>query len=713
MAKKSLHLVGIFTAFFALTLFFQNCQPALKFASLDSLTAKNSGGGNGDGYGGKPGGFYRFTPEYSCEGKEAPVASLSEVATGFTYTENKKLQCGITSNLSSDLIDKSIYQDDIVGYLEGIYQGEKLAPTAIPSNLVEVWCRDSVDRSGIETITHYDRSTQLAVTRIHSAGTGSSVLTVPDFNVSRILSPMLVTVTDGKDFSLKVYRDRPAAQLGLFQGSLEAMVNGQKVKRDTSCRLGGSLDVKVWPSRQIVDMNILTLKVSPDLQSVGFTSKMSATVTDLFAGSVLGTSQAKMNWPIGAGGVSNFEFSPDSNYLVYWSNQRLLNTYELFRVTRDGTRTKQLEISSSANFNNGGNSKIQFSPDGSQVVYMDNPLTAAGANNETLNSVSLNGSSPIVLNPPMPNASLFHYFDVSKSLNKAAFFFGAPKADLYISNLDGTGLFRAASAYSVDGWEVAADFLDHPIQWSGTSQFVFVRSLRPNPGYNSDFMYSAIAADGSGIVSLPVNWDRVSSNAVGNIVLLSNNRPPASAYKLMNLNTGNMFDLPGIEPQSFSKDGASLIGTETDSAGQSHGVLVDVADGKKAAVCPQVSLKTPVFKELENERWLMAGWDDQRGVFSVYVHASGQCVLKNSLPLSKPAVQDVHLAPDFQSAVFLFQNQLYFVPLNGKPPLRIDSPIFNSSAIMSVQVLPDSKSVVYSGQQLKAGEHNAFLWKAP
>lgn len=728
MFKKRVQARGLLIVMmFALLVLFQNCQPVLKFSGSDEFPFGTNGinlsnnsevsGGNGDGYGGKLRAFYRFTPEFTCEGKEAPVASIAVTETSVTFTENKKLFCGaVTTELTPEQIERSIFQDDIIGYREGIFQSEKSAPSSIPANLVEVWCRDTADRSGIETITHYDRSTQLAVTRIHTAGAGSSTLTVSDFNVSRVISPMLVTVTDGQNFKLKVYRDRPAAQVGLFQGALEAVVNGQTVTRETSCRLGGSLDVKSWPSQEIVDLNIESFKYSADLQNYGFTSHTGATVTDLFSGNVFGKSQSKLNAPTTSGGVRGFEFTPDSTSLVYWANERLKDTYELFKIGRDGTGYVQLEALASSNVNNAVNSKLEFSSDGSRLVYMDNPLLAGNLNNETLNSVLLRTGGSTVLSPALPNASLFHFFAVSKSQNYVAFTFGTYASDLYISKLDGTGLFKAVIPYPNDGWSLVTDITLNPLEWSGASPYVFVRSLRTSGSFG-DIMYSAIAADGSRVVSLPINWHRLFSDSTGSTVLLSNNLV-SPAYRLMDLNTGALVDISSTSLPIFSNDGSSLIGTQVDVNGKAHAVAIDVRDGKSTAICPQVSLKTANYKELQDGTWLVATADDARDVFNFYASRNGLCVLRNSLPLSKPVIHGIYPMPDLKNLVVHLATaetnlqQLFFVPLDGRPPLRIDSPVISGAKVTSVQVLSDSRSVIYTGSQINAESH-AFRWKAP
>ncbi len=477
MLKGKITVVG---ALIALAVLFQNCSQ-VSFTSVDSALHLSESAseteGNGTGYGGKlTGEFYRFTPDFTCEGKEAPVSSITATDTSITYTENKTLFCGSTKqDLDSKLIDRSVYQNDIIGYQEGIFESESSMPASIPANLVEVWCRDTNDRSGIETITHYDRSTQVAVTRILSAGPGTSVQTISDFNVSRVISPMLVTVTDGKDFTLKVYRDRPAAQLGLFQGSMTAVVNGQKVTRETSCRLGGGLDAKVWPARQIVDLNILLFKFTPDFQGFGLTSTTGDTIENLYRGDLQGHQIVKDNMTHSANMSLGFDFLPN-----------MLNVYSM-------------------------------------------PLRTG----------------------PTPPA---------------------------------------------------------PFVWT----------------------------------------------------------------------------VPAV-------------------------------------ACPQVSAAQAKFLDLGSDQWLVATWDEQTSILHIYLQNSGQCQLKNSIPLSSPVIEGLYMAPDAQKAAVsvtvniqgLSHGQLFFVPLDGKPALQINSPVSIGTSIGNVHILPDSQTVFYTGNQLKQDEIGAFTWRAP
>ena len=113
----------------SLLLLFQNCS-RVNFTNLSSsistalsLPSGQTVDGNGTGYGGKLSGtFYRFSPEFSCQGHEAPVASITASAAGIQLMENKQLMCGaVNTSLTEDLIDRSVFQNDIIGFNEGIF----------------------------------------------------------------------------------------------------------------------------------------------------------------------------------------------------------------------------------------------------------------------------------------------------------------------------------------------------------------------------------------------------------------------------------------------------------------------------------------------------------------------------------------------------------------------------------------------------------------
>jgi hypothetical protein len=243
-------LIYIAISLALLLISFQNCS-GVRFQALPLSFSQNSKteGGNGEPYDGKLiGTFYRYVPGFTCESIPAPKSFIEISKLGsITLTENNPLQCGaLVRNLQLPEIDHSIYQGDLIGYQEGIFEGFDVLPSSIPANLVQAWCRDSIDYSGIETIIHFDRVLNQSVGRVYYAikdlsGNDQAQL-ISDFEISQNLFNETSFSNLNKGFELKIFRDQPAAQSGLFKAKLNVILNGTTVSRDTTCRLGSSLD---------------------------------------------------------------------------------------------------------------------------------------------------------------------------------------------------------------------------------------------------------------------------------------------------------------------------------------------------------------------------------------------------------------------------------------------------------------------------------------
>lgn len=218
-------------------LFYQNCSQ-VSFVGKEFTDAfKNRN--NGSGYGGKPDGdFYRYVPGFKCEGKESFTKHVSIRSSLVTLTENRQAACAATTApIDESAIDASIYQNEIVGYEDGIFEGSNQTPTSIPAKLVEVWCRDSATQKGIESVTYFNRISKQAVNRLYYAkenpdGTFVNQL-VADFPVGRVVDERSVVVRDGLGFELVVHRDQPAAQVGTFAAEMKATIDGQSITRST------------------------------------------------------------------------------------------------------------------------------------------------------------------------------------------------------------------------------------------------------------------------------------------------------------------------------------------------------------------------------------------------------------------------------------------------------------------------------------------------
>lgn len=700
---------------------FQNCAK-VNFtnigASLAGKSSDTSADGNGTSYGGKISGeYYRFEPNFACEGKSTYRSVISASDAGINFAENKKLLCATSSvPLKEELIDRSIYQNDIVGFEDGIFESEKSVPTSIPANLVEVWCRDSQDQSGIETITHYDRISQIAVTRILYAGTeGAAPNIIPDFKVSRVVSSDEILVKDEKDFNLVVYRNKPAAQPGQFLARLQAVVGGQSISRMTSCRLGGSLSTNIWPTKQVIDVDIANLKLSPDQQSFGYNSVEGATTAHLFLSSLNTDNQIRVSPNTLARGVINFEFTPDSKSFVYWADQRIANIPELFKSNLDGSAAMQLN-SALNDQRKAQIFKIEFSADGSRVLYQDGHQLTFVDNEMSVNSVSLAGGIPITLNPAAIGADeSADQFVASKSLNKVAYLNGfAFNYYLYIIDSDGKNMMRPSFNFPSSTYTFS---YGTTLKIPEPGNYVWVEARTYNPYSN---IFSAVALDTGIVTQLPPNWNWVQSNKDGVTVLIANNLVKGY-YRILNLKTGSFIELQNIQPDSFSKDGLSLIAKEPTTSGSSKQVSIDVLSGQKSSICPQASSSVIRYNDLGQGKWLIASWNEATEILNIFVQENGLCALKNSIPTTKPQINLSLLTTDNEKAIVsatvkvdsIDHDKLFFIPLNGRPALQMNSPSFIGAKIKDVFPLSDSKTVLYTGDQATLGKVRGYLWKAP
>lgn len=376
-------------------LVYQNCTPVNFQDSSSLLNPKLQ---NGDAYGGKPEGhFYRFVPDFTCEQKSSPTAALTITDSKIILSENKKLKCGANnSQLEPYLIDSSIYQQDVIGYEEGIFENLNSPPMAIPANLVEVWCKDRDDEQGIETITHFDRQSSLAVTRIFYSDS-DSVMEIPDFAVDRIASNKTVTVKAGENFDLIVHRDQPASRTGLFKAHMNVIIDGQKIQRDTACRLGGSVDPHVWPALEIVDFDVQLFKISPDGNHFAYASKTGTGINHFYSAEITGEKQKKIT-PALYSGISNFLFSPTSDYLVYSGDPNTTQIKELFRVQLDGSSNQQIG-DKYASYLQSVRDDFRISADGKWIVYKDGIQDKSEDVEAWLRSTPASGGAPALLNP--------------------------------------------------------------------------------------------------------------------------------------------------------------------------------------------------------------------------------------------------------------------------------------------------------------------------
>ncbi|MGZ5279054.1 MAG: TolB family protein [Pseudobdellovibrionaceae bacterium] len=718
---------------------FQNCARAVFITQSTEDLFKN----NGAGYGGKPNGeYYRYSPEFTCEGKEMFLTHISVSEAGILLTENKKLACGaIQKNIDPSLMDTSIYQNEIIGYQEGIFEGSNELPTGIPANLVEVWCRDTRDQTGIETVTHFDRTTSLAVNRIYHAisnpdGSKSHQL-IPDFPVSRVVSPTTVTVKDGNGFELIVHRDQPAAQLGVFVGELNALINGQPVRRETYCRFGGSLDSTIWPAKQIVDLNVLYFKKSPDLNYFSFSSDtgLAGSQASLYSSTADGSRQTRVSQSLTTSNY-NFSFSADSKKLLYMNDGLGPVTTSLGIFHLDGTANIEATSDTSQASN------YQITGDARYLVY-----NSAQIGNSWLRSMPLNGGPAVDIGASLSRQPVGETrvdsiqrigsdrFEVSAVGSRVAFICCDSRLELYSVHADGSGLLKITPPMS-------AGFGLYGVRFAISTSDQVLMAFAWKGGVTSPMLYEtfAVQADGSGSVMIPDGWQWSQTSPSGEFGLILR-RSTVTEYQLIHLKTGARLPLPAFpgsgsfigsvqaiqdfESFFFTQDSTAYVGHLIDTtSGKSRLLSVSTGNGTVSEICPGISSSN--IREVRPNTFVLVSGDSTSGMIHVYLDSPSQsCRLVNSIPtsLTSTSVLSFKPSPDNQNLLVkkqtkntdgtIAEDQLFLIPLNGKQPYLINTPVFKAATILSFDFLNDSKSVIYMGDQIRPGEKNIFSWKAP
>ncbi len=719
LVKKQISLAAILFLFLP----FQNCSQVNFFGNSSKVLDFKSEN-NGIGYGGKPD-YYRLVPDFTCERKVAPAAFIHESDPTATLTENKKLACGVNQQtLDIALIDHSIYQRDIVGYNEGIYEGSDSTPESIPANLVEVWCRDKKDETGIESITHYNRATHQGVTRIfYSTPVANGMQTVmqhrqsSEFSVSRVISPIQITLQGENNFHLEVYRDQPAQQLGLFKGSMTAVIEGRSLSLETSCRLGGSFDPKIWPVAQVVDSNIYMFQMAPDLNSFAFSSRTGSqsNAWNLFDSDILGKTQKQVSSNLLASGATNFIYSADSSTLFYWGDTVYARIMSLFKVNVDGSQASLVRANASKH-----SREILSSGDGKRVLFK-----AEDPNNQNLmsilQSVPLNGGQPLTLNlllPHLPEYGVFD-FEVSKSTNRVAFLSGyLTSPELYITDVDGANLVKPVIRLPSQTWSFNLSQKNLVVPDPG--QFVIVHAMSIQRGI-ADTQEYVVSIDGATVLTLPINLKWVSSSPDGFKLLLVDGQ---KNYGLYDLQTSSFASLVDFKNAEFSLDSKWIVGTKSLQSGKVSVVTYSILDAQQTVLCSGADGDSVKILEDENHQLYIASLDSFNKIIRFFVKpANGSCEqATNNLPItSQWEIAELAVSPDkvkllvhmSESGGFKIHDSIAYVPLDGKPALMINTPLYFGARIKQVQFLKDSRTILYIGDQLNMADDNAFLWHAP
>lgn len=705
---------------------FQNCsqvQFALKGEGID-LKSENNGGG----YGGKPDGeFYRFVPGFTCESQPTYRMKIRADQSGFSVLENRQMACGRAStNLPAQSVDVSIYQNEVIGFEDGIYESWSHEPKEIPVNLVELWCRDRDDESGIETIMHFDRSTNSAMNRIYYSvqddeGKFTSRM-IPDFSVARVVSAQTVVARSGEGFELTVHRDQPATKPGTFVGQMKAEIDGQTVTRTTSCRFGGELDASVWPSKQIVDVNVLYSKLSPDKRALVYSSDTGTSQiarANLYSSTAEGFQKSLLSSNLSTAN-NHFQISADARTILYSEDDNSPSLLPLFIVNRDGSDKVQVSgaLSVASNYSFSGSGRYLYFNSGTHLDPWLKSVSVAGGPTFDLNSLISPVTNPVALGSNQIVA--VNRFAVSTKSDSIAFICCASEMNLYVSGPEGVGFKKF-------NLNLPSGYAPYDLKFSDLSDQVVQVGAWTNASLGPLLsLQLAVRTDTGRVVTVPPDWLWAGTSPDARIGLLINLKNRAQT-KLMDLDTGQSHQLPlmsGGVAAFFTQDSAAYVGVTKDpTSDRQKTIRVSTVDGRVQEICPQVN--TLAVVESSHNSFVIVGLDDSSQRLNIFAtRDSGACTVANSLPSPEGTLKQVSLkvSSDKQkillksvsgSRVTAIESKLFYVPLDGRPAYLISAPVSKTASIGVFEFASDHRQVLFEGNQIRANENNLYLWRVP
>ncbi|MCM2280731.1 MAG: hypothetical protein NDI61_02660 [Bdellovibrionaceae bacterium] len=753
--------------FAGLLVVFQNCSPLqVSFKSLGaetSLTSLISAENNGVGYGGKPDGvYYRFVPDFSCETQEAPTAVLTIASeTDVHYRENSQFKCGLVDGpLPIERVTRSRMQNEVVSYQAIPFERKNSAPTAIPANLLEAWCRDLSPGALFEVVSHFDRTSQQAVARMYSGldqGAGSVLVNVtPDAPVTRLVTPTRVHLR-GNDFDLLIDRNRLSPAAGEF------LADFQRAGKTTtlSCALGGALDPNVWPIRKLSDAplpqrSVLTetFSISPDRSTIAFRGSLDPRTPETKVVPILGsiffwkngllrafptlkTSAATLDQSLD----SVLHFSTDSRNALFLARESALSPQYIYRLSID----------------RGEPERISSDITNVQSIYLDSLQTRMAASSR----ISINSESRIWTSAepfsapsitPQTIASLGVNFIQTyphSTLNKLLLVFHEPK-DLMdprfsyprryeMMNWDGTDRQDITPERPGAEWFLHDSFFHHQDgdsevflrvfykqgldSCSLSTRGVHLRSLR-----QMDFGLNVMPLAGYGEWLTLITTPQLPGSC---LTLAANPYSLPWTPRLLNTTTGAQMELPGYLHRSLiqNQTKTALLGFEkTSASARTRWMRVDLATLTSTELC----------HEHEGEWMGETGSDSiaalQSGGAIALSHAAGRVLIYSAAPDGRctklngfPAENvpggyiEIDLAPDDSALVVRIQltqagpQQLVYVPLNSAPPIQITSPRYvNIVSSLLAFVGADSKRILLIAPDGgPEGFRYLYLWEAP
>jgi hypothetical protein len=181
-------------------LVFQNCTQ-YSFRSLsEEVSLQSLGGGasgNGGGYDGKPDStYYRFVPDFTCEGRSAPKDRLEIRGKKIYLFENHLQKCATESReLPPEEVIRSPLQSDWVSVSDYIFARQEYVLQAPPTSVDEVICRDDFLHPKVEIIARYNQEQKVSTTRVYTLDSKLGIDVIEDLSTKRVYTGQAIEYT--------------------------------------------------------------------------------------------------------------------------------------------------------------------------------------------------------------------------------------------------------------------------------------------------------------------------------------------------------------------------------------------------------------------------------------------------------------------------------------------------------------------------------------
>jgi hypothetical protein len=223
-------------------------------ASAKLMLENNSGGGNGDYYGGKPEpGIYsridysNVTAAIPCRNGSAIVEKIQITNDGATLTKRDPATCEIIrEDVQFNDLEYASYEPGRVGHSEGIYVKSGLWQS---EGINEAWCRleGSNTQTGYDVIVLANYATrQFSAKVTDSRQTSGGITTRREFFVDRVERDINADARiryQNQDFELEIDLRAFNGVTGKFRSSIRFEASGLDLRTDIACRISGELEV--------------------------------------------------------------------------------------------------------------------------------------------------------------------------------------------------------------------------------------------------------------------------------------------------------------------------------------------------------------------------------------------------------------------------------------------------------------------------------------